>query len=174
MLCRCPLLRHPSNRTFKGARRANSHSLNSIFGYVGKAIVRNGSRLCENPKTRSATRTIFLSSMSRLNGLAMWAPKTVLNEQLVLSHLSTLAFSHNRGPSRRFWHVHRMSGTGTISDINIEPSPSLEKSLYRQEAAKELPSSLGSCEGPGWSAGSARRRGISSFKIFSKGTAASN
>ena len=39
-----------------------------------------GSRPCENSKVRSATRTIFLISISKLNALAMWAHETVLNE----------------------------------------------------------------------------------------------
>ena len=33
-----------------------------------------------NSKVRSATRMIFLRSTSKLNALAMWAPKTILNE----------------------------------------------------------------------------------------------
>jgi hypothetical protein len=41
-------------------------------------------RLCENSKLRSATRMIFLSLIQKSNALAIWAPKTVLNEKLVL------------------------------------------------------------------------------------------
>ena len=48
--------------------------------------------LCENSKTRSATRMIFLSSFSKLNGLAIWAPKTISN---------VFAFSRSLDPKRR-------------------------------------------------------------------------
>jgi hypothetical protein len=41
--------------------------------------VRFWPRMCENPKSRSATRMIFLCSTSKLNGLAMRARQTVLN-----------------------------------------------------------------------------------------------
>ncbi len=36
--------------------------------------------LCENSKTRRATRMIFSGSISKLNGLAVWAAKAALNE----------------------------------------------------------------------------------------------
>ena len=36
--------------------------------------------LCENSKVRCATRMVFLSSVSKLNSLAILAPKTALNE----------------------------------------------------------------------------------------------
>jgi hypothetical protein len=49
--------------------------LTSSFG-----CVRFGSRPCENSKVRSATRMIFLISISELNAFAMWAHETVLNE----------------------------------------------------------------------------------------------
>jgi hypothetical protein len=42
--------------------------------------VRVGSRLCEKSKVRSATRMIFLISISKLNALAMWAHEKPLNE----------------------------------------------------------------------------------------------
>ena len=37
-------------------------------------------RLCENSKTRSATRMIFSASTAKLNGLTVRTPKEVLNE----------------------------------------------------------------------------------------------
>jgi DNA end-binding protein Ku len=41
---------------------------------------RFGSRLCENSKTRSATRTIFSASISKSNGLAVRAANAAVNE----------------------------------------------------------------------------------------------
>jgi hypothetical protein len=43
---------------------------------------------------------IFSSSILKLNALAMWAPKTAFNEELVLSRLIAFAFSHGLGPFR--------------------------------------------------------------------------
>src|SRR6266550_1014735 len=45
-----------------------------------KRDFRFGSRPCENSKVRSATRMIFLISISKLNALPMWAHETALNE----------------------------------------------------------------------------------------------
>jgi hypothetical protein len=42
--------------------------------------VRFWPRLWENTKNQSATRMMFSDSMSKLNWLAMWAHKAVLNE----------------------------------------------------------------------------------------------
>jgi hypothetical protein len=42
--------------------------------------LRFGPRLCENSEVRSATRMIFLISISKLNALAMWAHEKALNE----------------------------------------------------------------------------------------------
>jgi hypothetical protein len=36
--------------------------------------------LCENSKSRRATRMIFSGSIKKLNALAVWAPKAALNE----------------------------------------------------------------------------------------------
>jgi hypothetical protein len=43
---------------------------------------------------------IFSSSILKLNALAMWAPNTALNEELVLSRLIAFAFSHSLGHNR--------------------------------------------------------------------------
>jgi hypothetical protein len=40
---------------------------------------------------------IFSSSILKLNALAMWAPKTAFNEELVLSRLIAFAFLHSLG-----------------------------------------------------------------------------
>jgi hypothetical protein len=43
-------------------------------------------------------RMLFSSSILKLNALAMWAPKRAFNEELILSRLIALAFSHSLGP----------------------------------------------------------------------------
>jgi hypothetical protein len=71
--------------------------------------------LCENSKVRSATRMIFLISISKLNALAMWAHEKALNEKLVLSRLIAFAFSHGLDPNRswRDYRQNRLGGTAS-------------------------------------------------------------
>jgi hypothetical protein len=56
---------------------------------------------------------IFSISILKLNALAMWAPKTAFNEELVLSRLIAFAFSHGLDPKE----------TGLQSDGKRIPDP---------------------------------------------------
>jgi hypothetical protein len=73
---------------------------------------------------------IFSSSILKLNALAMWAPKTAFNEELVLSRLIAFAFSHSLGPlppkcgaaaSRQLSGVYRPRRERMRADLYVTP-----------------------------------------------------
>jgi hypothetical protein len=60
---------------------------------------------------------MFSSSILKLNALAMWAPKTAFNEELVLSRLIAFAFSHSLNPKLPIQDVRSSIAIGGRPDI---------------------------------------------------------
>ncbi|MCP1878947.1 hypothetical protein M2202_001383 [Bradyrhizobium japonicum] len=69
---------------------------------------------------------MFLNSISNSNGLAVWTPKAVLNERLVLSRSSVFAFSHSLGQKLPSGSMSRLVGYGP------KPKPHLKYSTLKE------------------------------------------